>query len=410
MAELDFSGLRAEVEAATMLPGFEAVTRRARRARTRTLLTTLASMLVVLAILGPAGVMAAGHRGASMGPVSDGDTPSPVPIGPVPPSTAASSPPAAAKASLVAAGGIDLNHLFALVDVCRVGSCNLQLSRILPEQVAPDIGPERVGLLRDQPTDRRSAFQLTAITDRSLQISGAPPGGTRQYLRVDLGLMTAQPTSTAQAPRRAVQLAEFGPIQLAGGQDKQVTNLPNQPGLGGARLVTGVALDKGIWVTGVNERTGELAVGVSRDTGRHWTVTGLGAAPGTDPPAFASYDGHTGYLLTRTASQDLALYRTGDGGQTWRRLAAALPWPRGSDPAAGYGLIVRPDGSLLAWLNTSPATVYVQSTDGGASFTEAAGPGGPIIAVADGYLTQGLPAKLSRDGRTWVPARVPYLS
>jgi hypothetical protein len=71
-------------------------------------------------------------------------------------------------------------------------------------------------------------------------------------------------------------------------------------------------------------------------------------------------------------------------------------------------MIVRPDGTLLTWLAASPATVYLASSDGGAQFISVTGPGGPIVALPDGYVSLGSSPALSRDGTTWTPTLAGY--
>src|SRR5215468_7657407 len=123
MAELDFIGLRAEVEAATMLPDFSQVTRRARRARRRARLATLSAAMAVLAILAPAGVISARERAVNQtGPVSHSDQASPFEIGLVTPPAPPSTAPVNIQSTIVAADGVDLDDVYALVNVCAADS------------------------------------------------------------------------------------------------------------------------------------------------------------------------------------------------------------------------------------------------------------------------------------------------
>ena len=71
--------------------------------------------------------------------------------------------------------------------------------------------------------------------------------------------------------------------------------------------------------------------------------------------------------------------------------------------------MVRPDGSLLAWLSTSPTVTYAQLPNGGHSFTGVQGPGGPVIQVSGGYVSLSGPPKVSSDGLTWKQATLPIL-
>jgi hypothetical protein len=103
-----------------------------------------------------------------------------------------------------------------------------------------------------------------------------------------------------------------------------------------------------------------------------------------------------------------AVMRSSDSGASWQRLSTTLPWlPAESDNS--YGLVVRPDGSILAWLQTTTTVVYALSTDSGRTFVNTTGPGGAVIAVSDGYVSLGSQPKLSPDGLTWATATVPIL-
>jgi len=111
-------------------------------------------------------------------------------------------------------------------------------------------------------------------------------------------------------------------------------------------------------------------------------------------------------LLVRLADEDFALFSTADSGQTWHRRGTRLPWPQPVPVGAPFGLVVRPDGALLAWLDSSPTITYLESTDGGGSFrVSSAGPGGPVVWVSDGYVALGNQPSVSRNAANW--ARTP---
>jgi photosystem II stability/assembly factor-like uncharacterized protein len=172
-------------------------------------------------------------------------------------------------------------------------------------------------------------------------------------------------------------------------------------------IAAGIAPAAGIWVTGTDPVTGALAVAASRDGGRGWAAVDLGLHP-VAAPRLASYDGLHAYLLVRTA-QGFALAATADGGGHWHVTGAQLPWPQDAAPTSGYGLAVRPDGALLAWLSTAPSVSYLVSTDHGATFRAFEnGPGGALYPLPDGYVAVGVEPKVSRDGATWTPAQLPY--
>jgi hypothetical protein len=413
MDELDFARLRAEIEAATMLPEFAQVTRRARRVRARGRFATTFAVLAVLAMLTPAGVLAARNRdsGTSIGPVAKPEPPVPEQIGlqepsPSPsPSHSALPPP---QVTIVAADGADIGHVYALVDVCRGGSCSLQLSQVESGTQSTAQSPDRIGLLRAQPTDFLSGYRLTALSDTSLEISAASATGVREYQRIDLGSVSddARPDTAAVGDRVAV-IDASGKLWAMAAKSGQLRSIPHQPPVN-QRAVASTAQDAGIWVTGTDPVTGDVAVSVSRDAGMTWTSTRLGVLAGDNTPVLATSHGQVAYLLTRTADRSFALFSTADGGRSWNRLTTALPWPQ-TDNGTGYGIVVRPDGSLLAWLATSPTLSYIQSTDGGLRFANVSGPGGPVIAVSDGYVSLSTPPKVSSDGSSWTAATLPTL-
>jgi hypothetical protein len=407
VSELDFTGLRAEVEAATMLPDFSEVARRARRTRRRARLAAAAAVLAVVALLAPAGLIEAREqRIRHSPPVSNPDLTTPIPIGlqtPTPAPTAS----VAIQPTIVAADGADIRHVYALVDVCAADSCNLQLSMIQPEP-RPGVGPDRIGLLRDKSTQWLTGFRLNALSASSLVVSAQPASGARRYVRVSTGTVADATTSgTARVGDRVAPIDGTDELWAMDAKSGQLSSLTQQPPVR-QPTVAPVAPGLGVWVTGVDPTTRQIAVATSRDAGDTWQSARLGVAPGPVPPVLASYNGRVAYLLTRTTDQDFVLLHTSDSGATWQRLATALPWPK-ADPNTRYGLVVRPDGSLLAWLATSPAVVYAQSIDGGYTFTNVAGPGGPVIAVSDGYVSLGAPPKLSLDGWSWAQASLPIL-
>jgi murein DD-endopeptidase MepM/ murein hydrolase activator NlpD len=408
MAELDFGGLRAEIEAATMLPDFTHVARRARRARMRARLATLCAVLGVVGLIGPVGLFTAReHPVHQTGPITAPEKATPEPVGlQTPP--AAPTPSTALQSTIVAADGTDLRHLYALVDVCAPDSCNLQLSMIqLTPQ--PGVGPDRIGLLRDKPTQWLTGFRVDALSANSLVVSAASANGTRRYLRVNTGNSADATTNAlARVGDKVAAIDGSGELWAMGATSSQLSSLAHQPPVQ-QPTVAPVPPARGVWVIGTDPASKRLAVAVSQDAGRGWHSAALDLPTDAGPPVLASYNGRVAYVLARTADRQFALLRTTDSGVTWQRLSTTLPWPP-ADTGTGYGLVVRPDGSLLAWLETDPTVVYAQSTDGGHTFANVAGPGGPVIAVSDGYVSLGAPPKVSVDGSTWASATLPILA
>ena len=405
----DFSGLREEIESATVLPAFDLITGRARRIRRRSRLAALGSMVAVLLIIGPAGALAALNRPPQYGPT--GIEESPLPVGPDRPSaTPAPTADTPAQVNVAAVAGVDLDHLFALVDVCHGDACNLQLVPVRKD-LPSSVGPAKIDLLRDSPTQLLSDVRLQALTGKLLLVSG-DIAGERRYRQIDVS-QTEQPVvgATPLVGDRAVQLSDSGSVAAFNLTNGRMSPLSTQPPVNDPELVDTLLAGKGFWVTGTDPVTGQVAVAVSADKGRTWTERSLGLPPSSQAPVFASYDGHTAYLLSRADTGDFSLLVTTDGGYSWQRCTGALPWPEPIAARADFGLVVRPDGSILAWLVTGPGVAYLQSAAGGGHFTAVDnGPGGPVYALPDGYVSAALSPQVSRDAATWVPAKLPYLS
>jgi hypothetical protein len=331
----------------------------------------------------------------------------------VEPSGVTTSP--AVQVDIAAAAGVDLNHTYALVDVCVADACSLQLSR-LSSPTDTSSRPLRTDLLRTTRTAWLDSVGLTALSGTSLLVSGLTDGDQWQYEQIDLAnsdwppaLSQTPPVTTAD---RAVQLTRFGKVQAIQARSGRLLQLPAQPPLSRPTVVDSVAPTKGIWVTGTLDG-GQLAVSVSRDAGQTWTTQPLGVQSAQlssyDQPVFASYNGTRAYLLVRLATEEFALFSTADGGRTWHRRPGQLPWPQPIPVGAQYGLVVRSDGSILAWLASSPTITYLESTDSAGQFRlTSSGPGGPVFALPDGYVELGSRPAISRDGASWAPTRIAY--
>lgn len=407
----DFEALRSEVETATRLPEFDRVARRARNIRRRDVGRRLAISVAAVAVLLPAGV--AGWQAAPKGPSVQANQ-----IGPDRPDitpTPSPEPSTPAVATIRAIAGSRINSLYAAVDVCRQvdgkAACSLQ---VVPLAVTAQSQrpPIAVSELRDDPTDPLNEITLQSVTPHSLLLSGIRRDGERKYRRIDLrggGLDIAPDPLDHVAPTigdQAVQLTRYGDVSFIRQADARVLRAPIQPNLKEMVLVTSVAPENGWWVTGVDPQSGEAAVAVSHDLGQNWTAVPLGVRPGMGDPVLATGDGDTAYLFLRTAD-GIQQRRTSDGGLTWHPLATVMPWPsfggRGEAVERRLGAVVRRDGSLLVWAEEEPGAVFLESNDLGASYRQATGPSGPIVAVQDGFVAIGDPPVISYDGHSWAP-------
>jgi hypothetical protein len=432
MAEqLDFLGLRAEVEAATRIPEFRAVERRARRVRARDRLAVAGALLGTLVVVTPVSVAAMHARQQGRGPTVLGpDHQTPAPIGLTPPTRPLPGP---VQVHTKAVDGIDVTALWAAVDVCAepsspsqrdgtryaVAECSLQVSGVRTDGQS---APVMVGGLRESGTETLSDVQLVALSRNSLLLSGVPDGGTRLYLRVSVTGGGVRPSTPAadggglSPGDRMVQLSAHGEIYAVHQADDRFVRLPAQPPLSAPSAVTSTEPARGWWVTGLDPVTGEVAVSVSRDLGRTWTTHALGLMPGIEAPTLITGDGRVAYLFVHTGT-GITQYRTTDGGTGWANVPATMPWPSaggasgqagraGADPRR-FGAVVRPDGAVLAWLEDTPAPVYLLSTDGGVTYRGAAGPTGRVVAVPGGYVAISDRPAVSRDAVTWTPLVTP---
>jgi hypothetical protein len=409
--DLDFSGLRGEIETATRLPEFTAVERRGFRARTRDRLSRLMIAVTTLGVLVPAvlvGLNAApGQTPATLGRDS---------TEPYLPVDQQSSPQLAT--TIYAITGTSRTSMYAAVDVCRPGRaaalCSLQVVA-LGLTAQDQRNPFAVDELRASPTDPLSDITLSMTSSKSLMLSARKHDGTTTSRRITLGgvatIAGEPPNAGPQRGDRLVQSIRYGDPYYVQQSDDQALRLSGVPPLSNLVVVTSAPVDSGWWLTGVSPVTGEVAVAVSRNQGASWTVTSLGLKPGVGDPVFATADGNTAYVFVRTAG-GIRQFRSTDHGQSWQTLDSDLPWPFGEGFRVAehtIGAVVRTDGSVLLYVVDEPMTVYLESTDLGLSYHAFDGPGGPAVSVGDGFVTVSDPPKVSKDARTWTPLPSPAI-
>jgi hypothetical protein len=311
--------------------------------------------------------------------------------------------------TVLAVDGLDLAHVWGLVDVCSDDLCNLQLSSV--SSATETASTQRLGLLRTQPTDGLVDPRIVVVNSDTVVISGLVSSGSRQYQTIRL-TNTGTGTPAASATVRPIQTTVEGAIRVVHGSVADPVTLPHQPQVSLPVLQTDAA---GWWVSGTSPSNGELAVSVSRDDGTSWSTHTLGLLPDSNDagatvsgPALATSNGVDVYVLV-AASDRMVLIRSVNGGTTWSPVAAGQSWPSGSK----YGMVAEHDGSLLVWFTNGGITTYMRSVDSGETFQPDTGPpapGGAIVQVSDGYVSVGTQPALSHDGQTWVAAYVPYVS
>ncbi|GAA2389436.1 hypothetical protein [Dactylosporangium salmoneum] len=412
--ELDFRTLRSQIEAATWVPDFTTLYRRAGRVRLRDRMAVLGALMGTLGVLAPVALAGAFGR------------PAPAVLGPNPDLPDASTPSVAPSAfgkfpstvTVLAAAG-DLPNLVAAVDVCvevpQARRCSLQVTTLGDD--ATQRTPFVVDALRGSPLDKLSGVQIIRITTDTYMLSGEVGGASRSCVRFHISgdtraQATAQPGQVVVGPSehlplgtqdRAVQLVQYG--DLFGVREKDgALSLAGQPPLARRTVVAGQPAAAGWWVAGADLHTGAPAVSVSKDQGQHWITQSLDTPAGIDVPTVVTKDGQNAWAFVRYRTS-MRLFRTSDGGANWREVrdAIALPATLKTLDNRPVGALIRPDRSLLLWIQADATTYFLESNDG-EHFGTGAGPGGAIAPVDNGYASLGTPARVSTDAHAWQEA------
>jgi hypothetical protein len=418
--ELDFRSLRDQIEAATRMPDFSGLRRRARRVRRRDRLAVVGALFGTLAVFAPVALASMFGRPAY----------NPSPIGPDPNSIEQPAPTPSLKTSMSvqvrAATGALPDSVYAATDVCLDDAitrrCNLQVSMLhneLTGGLAPAsserVTPLVVNALRDSPTDRLDDVDLVPLTPKSVLLSGVIGANPRINTRVTPSGATAVQPPPDVVPLgpgdRAFQLDSGGDIYGARQSDGALSRLNTQPGMGQRHVVTAIPPAKGWWVIGVDARDGRPAVAVSRDQGRSWTATSLNApANQLDPPTIATYDGTTVHAYLRYSS-GIRQFKSTDGGRTWAEVHTAIKLngllgTEGGLAGREFGALARADHSVLLWIQDVAKPVFLNSPDGESFSQYANAPSGTVVAVDGGYVALGERPALSADCSRWTMARM----
>lgn len=386
-----FAELRSEIETSTFLPEFHEVETRARRVRRRLRLRTVAAALAVTVPAVSAFALAYQQPHGEMIGVTGRDN--------VVHLALPTAKPQADTWTLVAADGVDVDHLFGLIDVCSAGSCAMELSSIDPDSVTGTV--QRMNLFRSSSTDSLSNPRLVALNPHSVLVGAQVNSGSD---RSDTLGVTSPSTAPSAAPvKRVVQPTPAGLIEIAD-PNGGVTAAPSQPMLSQPTLLSSRS---GWWVSGTDPASGALTLAVSDDSGKSWANRPMSIDKVQATPALA-VSGDTVYVLVAAAGH-LQLRKSTNRGLSWSTLTAPDGWPATSR----YGIIIRPDHSVLVWLDRSGGTAsLLHSRDGGLSFAADHGAGpvnGAIVTLSDGYIMLGTNAYLSRDAETWTLLQVPWL-
>jgi hypothetical protein len=412
--ELDFRTLRAQIEAATWVPDFSSLYRRAGRVRLRDRMAVLGALVGTLGVLAPVALAGVFGRPAPqvVGPNPDlGEAWTPT----VAPSTTGRFP---STITVLAAAG-DLPNLVAAVDVCveipQTRRCSLQVTPL--GGTTGRRTPYVLDALRVSPLDKIGYVQLTRISADGYMLSAEVSGGSRSSVRfrVDEDARSSPAPQTATpvlgpgehlplgSGDRAVQLVQYGDLFGVRKSDG-VLSLVGQPPMARRTVATGLPATAGWWVSGADLHTGAPAVSVSVDNGQHWTARTLNAPPGIDVPTVVTLDGRNAWAFVRY-THSMRVFRTSDGGGSWREVRAAIELPAALKKLENrpFGALVRPDRSLLLWFQADGETIFLESNDG-EHFVAATGPGGAIAPVDNGYASLGDPARVSTDAHAWQEA------
>jgi hypothetical protein len=417
--DLDFRTLRDQIEAATRMPDFAGLRRRAKRVRRRDRLAVVGALFGTLAVFAPVALASIFGR-----PVDN-----PTPVGPDPNTIEQPTPTPTAKGRLSvqvrAATGALPDSIYAAVDVCLDNTitrrCNLQVSMMHNDlggtlTPASSVTPFTINALRDNPVDRLDDVDLVPLTPKAVLLSGVIGANPRINMRVTAAGATAVQPPPDVVPLgpgdRAFQLDSGGDIYGARQSDGALSLLVNQPAMGQRHVVTSIPPAHGWWVTGTDARDGRPTIAVSRDQGRTWTSVALKApANELDPPTIATYDGKTVHAYVRYAT-GIRQFASTDGGVTWAQVDRAIPLTgllgnEGGLAGREFGALARADKSVLLWIQDVTKPVFLNSPDGETFTPYANGPSGNVVAVDGGYVTLGEHPALSADCTRWTPARLP---
>ncbi|OWA37445.1 hypothetical protein B9G55_05160 [Saccharibacillus sp. O16] len=152
------------------------------------------------------------------------------------------------------------------------------------------------------------------------------------------------------------------------------------------------------------------------DGGENWALATLGRLDEL-PVSFYFADNRRGWLLTSKSAatvgrEDKTLYRTIDGGESWRAVmrTASSTQPNGSIhplPELGYasGIHFKSDGSGYATMSELGQPAVYQTMDGGKNWNKSstfASPSEKQMSACDIYVN-GKPQSYANDSGSWVP-------
>ncbi|WP_329106177.1 glycoside hydrolase [Micromonospora sp. NBC_01699] len=347
----DFHSLLVDVGRITQQPGFDLVQRRARRLRTRRQLVVAGAGLAVVAVLGAAGLTVTRPAASDLpaatpspsGPVAPTSPPAPAVL----PSRPASSSPPVVRELLAG----DPDHLYAVVEDCddcqgwlmgsqdggRTWQTRLAVSlRLDKSDLIRVVGPSAImaGIWERKPSQEpclRPAPECTTHAQEATLRISADAGATWRDLVVDDEPVESAPPSggvVMDLMTTNTQPTQRGRLYAVDPEMGRIAPLANQPPLTQYEKIA-VPLSAGVWLEGLDPTTRRPAVAVSRDGGASWVTSIFEAekqvgdqAPvrlGISRPEVRTADGQTAFAMFAAGAGPVRIYRTTDGGQSWKR-------------------------------------------------------------------------------------------
>jgi hypothetical protein len=265
------------------------------------------------------------------------------------------------------------------------------LSVLGPDEFVVDLYPP------DRPDEMRRVY--SGDGGRTWEQTSTAP--TESVTEIPPGAMLTMHCSTRRHPCDDLEVVVLLP---GSGRSARLADGPRllRPVAGGVPLAGGQW-----WMEGEDPGTHRPGLAVSEDDGRTWTVADPPRAPADAVWSVVA----NGKTLYATASGNLgdggygirAIYRSDDGGRTWRLTGRQLPrLPTGD-------LVAAADGSLL--VNTMDGTALL-SRNGGATF-QPVRPRfhGAATWTRHGYVTWADPGQgieFSSDGLHWHDLHLAY--
>jgi hypothetical protein len=307
-----------------------------------------------------------GHGGSS--PAGGVTNPSVRPSGPAPHSEAPLAQPGLADGAVEDVVATDPDHLYAVQHRCAPGKGAPCPAHLYGSDdggrtwtLRSNLGPSAIdvpasGVIRAEfpagNTDR-PRFSTDGGRHRT-DLRSAP--GTVPEVPAD-GWATCQPDGLA--------CPVYGVDRHSGVQRRLAKQPPITPA-----AVDEVPAGAGIWVSGIVPAVNRAALSVSRDNGGTWTTHVFGQDEADYPKdvadqsvGIATVDDTTAYaivsIVTNDADNQMRVYRTTDGGQTWTRAQTGntLPWVK-----QGQDSFVTADGQLVVQTAPAPAGWYIGTT------------------------------------------------